>query len=706
MLALALAQTGRSAPATAEDQAAAIDKELAEQVKYLSSDELEGRGVGTQGIDRAADYIAAQFEKLGLKTKLYEGSPFQKFNMTVSTRQGDKNELTFVAAPRDGKPAEEKNLLLGQDFNPLAIGGTARFDLPLVFVGYGITAKDLNYDDYAGIDVQGKAVLVLRHEPQQDNPHSEFNGLDSSEHAPFVRKVSNAYEHGAAAVIFVSDQFDLQKNMKHLRKRWQAAVDELAEANGKFKAIDKPSEEDWRTHREQTEKLAEQIQTYGAQIQSAEDPILAFDGAGDAGESRKFPVLYCRRGAIDPLIHAALGASLSEIEKEIDGGPTPHSRALDGWRAVGQSTVEQTQAEVKNVVAVLEGAGPHADETIVIGAHYDHLGYGGGGSADPGSHEIHNGADDNASGASRTVGGRPRAGRAAREIAQADRVFGLHRRGTGADRQRALRARPARSARQNHRHAQHGHGRPAGGRQTDRAWHRHGHRTGAAGRPAWANSSDSTITKNPGGFGPSDHSSFYAKHMPVLHFFTGSHKDYHRPSDDFDKLNIDGMRRVAELVAATATALAETGEPLHFLETKPPAAGGGGDRPYFGSIPDFSQDAAGYAIAGATKDSPAQRAGLKAGDVIMKFRRQPNRQPRRFRQRAAQIQSRRQGADRRQARQRRAEARSHARSAALGASDSSAAPHWLNVLCQSGRGLCSSPMLSRRTAPARRGSLR
>src|SRR6201999_1051860 len=150
----------------------------------------------------------------------------------------------------DGHPAEERKLVIGKDFNPLAIGGTAKFDLPLVFVGYGITANKLDYDDYAGIDVKGKAVLVLRHEPEQDNPHSAFNGKEHSEYAPFMRKISNAYEHGAAAVIFVSDEFDIQKTKNQLRKRWQAAVDELAEANAKFKATEKPSEEEWRKHRE------------------------------------------------------------------------------------------------------------------------------------------------------------------------------------------------------------------------------------------------------------------------------------------------------------------------------------------------------------------------------------------------------------------------------------------------------------------------
>jgi membrane-associated protease RseP (regulator of RpoE activity) len=128
------------------------------------------------------------------------------------------------------------------------------------------------------------------------------------------------------------------------------------------------------------------------------------------------------------------------------------------------------------------------------------------------------------------------------------------------------------------------------------------------------------ISKKPGGFGPSDHSSFYAKKIPVLHYFTGNHKDYHRPSDDFEKLNVEGMRRVAQLVAQTAIELARAESRPTYVETKTPlAAGGGGDRPYFGSVPDFSQDQPGYALMGVTKDGPAERAGLKAGDIIVQL---------------------------------------------------------------------------------------
>ncbi|MFM8804996.1 MAG: PDZ domain-containing protein, partial [Planctomycetia bacterium] len=126
--------------------------------------------------------------------------------------------------------------------------------------------------------------------------------------------------------------------------------------------------------------------------------------------------------------------------------------------------------------------------------------------------------------------------------------------------------------------------------------------------------------KEPGGFGPSDHSSFYAKKIPVLHLFTGSHADYHRPTDTAEKINYDGMVRITRLVADVVRELAIAPErPASIEVASKQFARGGGDRPYFGSIPDFGKPGKGYAITGATKDSPAARGGLKGGDVIVRL---------------------------------------------------------------------------------------
>jgi len=603
----------------AED-AAVVERRLTDTVKYLASDELEGRGVGTQGLDRAADYVAGQFKELGLKTDVIDGGPFQKFKMTTGASLGPDNSLTLVAPAQGGKEPRQVELKLGEQFNPLAIGGSEKFDLPLVFVGYGITAKDENYDDYAGVDVKGKAVIILRHEPQQANPHGAFGGTKVSQHAPFKRKVSNAYEHGAAAVIFCNDDFDVQKNVAALRKRWQAAVDDLAAANVKFKAIAAPTPDDWKQYEEESQKLAADMQKFYDQLQKSADPLLGFEGAGaDPSDGRTFPVLTCQRSASEEMIRAVYGKGLAQIETEIDKGPTPQSRELTGWRAVGQTSVIREEAEVKNVIGVLEGSGPHADETIVIGAHYDHLGMGGNGSAAPGVHEIHNGADDNGSGTTVLI-------EVARQLAA--RGQKLPRRVvfiafTGEERGLIGSARYVRNPLfpidatvamlnldmvgrlENEKLIVHGTGTAA---EFDAMADRLGKDYGFQ------------ITKKPSGFGPSDHSSFYAAKVPVLFFFTGSHKDYHRPSDDYDKLNVPGMRRVAAMVVDAAVALAEAKERPKYVEVAGTSdLGGGGDRPYFGSIPDFSQDQPGYALTGVTKGGPAERGGLKSGDIIIQF---------------------------------------------------------------------------------------
>lgn len=607
--------------ARAAEEAGDVESRLSQGVGYLASDELEGRGVGTKGLDLAADYIAAQFREIGLKTELFEDQPFQKFKMTTGASLGPRNELTLVGpAPEGGEP-QRIDWKLGDQFNPLAIGGSGKLDLPLVFVGYGITAKDENYDDYANVDVKGKAVVILRHEPQQANPHSVFDGDKNSEHAPFKRKISNAYEHGAEAVIFVTDAFDIRKTVDAARKRWQTAVDEIAAENAKFEALDKPSAEARSKHEEQIAALAGDVKKFAEQMKAAEDPLLPFDGAGpDAADGRNFPVIYCRPSVLDEIVRASLGTTLSALEAEIDKGPAPHSRELAGWRIVGETSVERHEAEVKNVVGVLESEGPLAEETIVIGAHFDHLGYGGAGSAAPGVTEIHNGADDNGSGTAVLI-----------EIARklASRTTKLPRRivfvaFTGEERGLIGSARYVRNPLVPLDKTVAMINLDMVGRLQDEKLIVHG--TGTAGEfdslvDRFGKEYGFQITKKPGGFGPSDHSSFYAAKVPVLFFFTGSHKDYHRPTDDVDKLNVGGMRRIGDMVSEIAVALAQAGERPHYVEVKGgnETLGGGGDRPYFGSIPDFSQDEPGYALTGVTKGGPAERGGIKAGDIIVEF---------------------------------------------------------------------------------------
>ncbi len=136
------------------EAAASAEKRLADSTRFLADDALEGRGVGTAGIDKAADYLAEQFAALGLNTKLYDGTPFQKFKMPIGSELGEPNVLSFTA-PGEGKE-KSIGLKLGENFTPLALGGSSNLEVPLVFVGYGVTAKDKDYDDYEDVNVDGK----------------------------------------------------------------------------------------------------------------------------------------------------------------------------------------------------------------------------------------------------------------------------------------------------------------------------------------------------------------------------------------------------------------------------------------------------------------------------------------------------------------------------------------------------------------------
>lgn len=621
---LGLAAAVRGAePATAPRTVAEVtdpeQQRLLEALEFLASDAQEGRGVGSDGIRRAADYLAGQFEQLGLDTRRVDGEPFQRFTMVTGSELGTPNSLVIEGPPgKDGKP-QRFEFKLGTDFNPLAIGGSGKFEAPLVFAGYGITAPKLGYDDYEGLDVEGKCVVVLRHEPQQAIPHSPFDGTQNSSYAPYFRKISNAYEHGAAAVIFVTDAYDIGQRVGDRRKQWKLAVEALVKKHAEFEALKAPTAEEVETFRREVDKLTEAIVSAGQRLQAEFDPLVEFRGAGGSGEKVRLPVFHARRFAMDAVVRAGLDTNLDSLERDIDQDLKPQSRLLEGWTARGQASVRHTEAEVMNVIAVLEGEGPHADETILVGAHYDHLGWGGEGSLAPGVREIHNGADDNASGAAALV-------EVARLLKERPKKLGrrvVFLAFTGEERGLVGSAHYCRSPVVPLEKTVAMLNMDMVGRLADNKLIVQGFDTAVELGPALDELNVEPkfdLVKKPGGFGPSDHASFYAKQLPVLHYFTGLHPDYHRPSDDTPRINLEGLERVSRYVAAMVERLANAeGRPTFQQSDQERPLGGGGDRPYFGSIPDFAQAQPGYALSGVTKGSPAEQGGLRGGDVIVRL---------------------------------------------------------------------------------------
>ena len=599
--------------------------DITAHVNYLASDELEGRGVETDGINKAADYIVKHFKSIGLKVDSYNGSAFQPFEISTDIRMGEEsdNYLTLIAPSSDdtdNQGSETTELTLGFEFNPLAIGASGSFEADVVFVGYGIEAPDLGYDDYAGLDVKGKVVIVVRKEPQQDNPKSVFDGLKSSRHATFQSKVSNAYQKGAAAVVMVNDAGQPNKYLSGLKHALSQYSAQLKALTSTFEEIESPTTDQIANHKQALRQAANNISDTVSELNGDGDVVLNFDEAGAPANRKSMPVFFARRSSIDPMVKAGLGKSLAEIESLIDETMKPVVGELQGWRVKGRASLIQEKADVKNVVGVLEGKGKLKNETVVVGAHYDHLGYGGRGSLAPWTMDIHNGADDNSSG---TTGMMEIASIIAKSDAKNRRrvvfiAFSAEERGLIGSAfyvNNPLFSLENTVAMIN---------LDMIGRLTDNKLII----TGTGTSDVWPGLLDDLnkdskfeITRQPEGTGPSDHQSFYLKNIPVLHLFTGLHEFYHRPSDDPGIVDFEGMARIVELGAKITQYVQTLEQRPNFkkAEKQRNVENTGGDRPYFGSIPDYADNTDGLPLSGVSTNGPADVAGIKPKDIIVKI---------------------------------------------------------------------------------------
>ncbi len=524
------------------------DEEIKLHINYLASDELKGRDTGSKEILEAAEYIADQFAEYGLKP-VFDGDYFQEFPFIKSIELTDNNSLTFT------ENGNEINPKLWDDYITVPFSGNADVNAKLVFAGFGISASDLDYDDYAGIDVKDKVVIVFRNTPEPKVPHSEFDS-----YAPLRKKAFVARDKGAAAIIFINPYNENKTS------------DDLVEFN--------------------------------------------FDRGGSITD---FAVLSIKRDIIANILSNE-NVKLKDVYSSIVENKKPSSFELKNSSAKISTEVQEVEATSWNVGGYLEGNDPNfKNEWLIIGAHFDHLGMGGEGSLYRGKDpQIHNGADDNASG---TTGVLELAEKFASVKDQLKRnivffTFSGEELGLlGSDYLVNHLPFPVQDAITMINMDMIGRLKDSSlivyGTGTSLNWKELLNKENIYGFK---------LTFNDEGYGPSDHSSFYGKKIPVLFFFTGTHEDYHKPSDDADKINFDGEREVLDYVYNIAMDIDENPERPDYLLVEKKESGEMFTRKvYVGTIPDFASNVDGYKISGVSEGGPAQQAGLQGGDIIISF---------------------------------------------------------------------------------------
>lgn len=537
----------------------AQDDELAAKLRghitYLASEQLAGRYPGSEGNKLAADYVAAAFQRNGLRP--LSTSYFQDFTIPINVSMAaEGNSVGFeILVPKLGVPTEALKPVKigwksGSDYLPLGYSASKSISGEMVFVGFGMTDASRNYDDYAGIDVKGKIVIAITGDPNNYNPHGRFK-VDAA-----VRtRTINAREHGAIGIIFVHPQGDSSEVLM---------------------------------------------------------PLHYDSKANEAG----IVVLHARRTVVAKIFPK--DRPLFTQEEEIVKTKKPRSFDIPNTKVNISVNMKVEETNISNVIGYVQGSDPqHVKEFIVVGAHYDHLGWGDEHSLYDGSEKkIHFGADDNASG---TAGMLELAALIAKNPLPRTVVFmafnaeerGLL--GSAYYTKNPLSPLEETICMVN---------LDMIGRLKDNKLNVHG--IGSSSK--WKELIDEvnkqynfTIATGEDGFGPSDHASFYAKDKPVLFLFTGLHADYHRPTDTPDKINYAGESQVVKFVETVLRKIGDMPEKPDFMKVKTTQSQSTTFNVIFGVIPDYSDHPKGLHITGVREGTPAEKAGLKGDDIITKF---------------------------------------------------------------------------------------
>lgn len=545
---------------------------IRQHIEFLADDALEGRMTGSDGAKRAAEHIASQFEELGLTPVGDAERSLRGFGQTFEFTAGRRiisEENRFSITRQVHGAEQELEFSVEQDFQPLSFSRNGVVEGEVVFVGYGLTVPGElgeGYDAYAGLDVKDKIVVALRYVPESVEPERR---QELNRYAGLRYKAMQAREHGAKAFLVVAGP-----NSPNA---------------GKLIPLDF-------------------------------DSSLADSGIVAA--------------SISDTVANALFAPSDKNLKDVQSGLDVENPHFLGQFPLPDVTVkivvsvEKVKKTDKNVVALLPPAQLTDDtEYVVVGAHYDHIGYGEIGSlaGKDEAGQIHNGADDNASGTAVVL----ELAATLSEAAQAhpekfnrgvifalwsgeelgligsthfvnDPVVPLDKVVAYVNFDMVGRLRENKLILQ--------------GVGSSSVW------TKLIEKRNVPIGFNLTLQTDP--YLPTDVTAFYPKEVPVLSFFTGGHEDYNRPTDDIETLNYEGLERISQFAHGIVLDVVHTPErPEYVAVERSESEGGSRDtlRAYLGTIPDYTTEGTGVKLSGVRAGGPADKAGLKGGDVIVEF---------------------------------------------------------------------------------------
>ena len=519
--------------------------ELLGHIKYLSSDSLRGRLTGSTGDSLAAVYIRDKLASYGLVP--LSGDGFQRYRVTKKLVPGPDNALSVNGT----------KLTADKDFNPLAFSSNSDLTAGLVFAGYGFGFNNdsVKWDDYKGVDVKGKWVLLLRGDPDPDNNMSPYASAGADRD-----KAMEAKDMGAAGVLLVSGpSFEPQDNFEDLTSSDYYPVG--------------------------------------------------------------IPVFRIKREVADEIL-SKKGQNVAALEKRLNTTKKPFSFPVN-IQISGMAEVLKETAGTRNVVMVLPGEDTQLkDQYVILGAHFDHLGMGGPGSGSRALDTIgiHHGADDNASGVAMML-----------ELAEKfAKTKGSHK--------RSILCISFSGEEEGLLGSKHFVDDPGidlskvdamiNMDMVGRLNEANNLQIGGVGTAVGLKNlvlanTDTSLIKlalSPEGYGPSDHSSFYGKNIPVLFYFTGAHMDYHTPTDTWEKINYKGMVEISALIFKVAKNLACNSSKLEFREAGPKVETSRYSRRKMvtlGIMPDFAGVIKnGLRADFVTPGKPAALGGMKKGDII------------------------------------------------------------------------------------------